>query len=146
MEVGHADDNARARVGPRINVLNSASTRTLAKNDLPSEENAEKREAPRTKKLKHSSTRTTSKDAGASETQAGEDHKSNLDHWYWDATYNTWVYTAPKRVRKKDLSNKMLKNWRLGMRRNSNSVKKDKLLKKITITRANISTVRIFLL
>jgi hypothetical protein len=77
-----------------------------------------------------------------------EDQESwdNVDNneWYWDHEFGNWVYTGPsyiKRIRRKDLSNKMEKNWRLGMRRNWNTPKKEKMLAKITITRDNMNLV-----
>ena len=63
------------------------------------------------------------------------------DEWYWNEEYETWVYVAPKRIRPRDLTNKMEKNWLLGMRRNWNTAKKDKMLAAITITRANYHLV-----
>ena len=68
----------------------------------------------------------------------------NNDEWSWDHEFGHWVFTGPswiKRVRRKDLSNKMEKNWRLGMRRNWNTPKKQKMLDKITITRDNMHLV-----
>jgi hypothetical protein len=68
----------------------------------------------------------------------------NEDEWCWDHELGHWVFTGPswiKRVRRKDLSNKMEKNWRLGMRRNWNTPKKQKMLDKITITRDNMHLV-----
>ncbi len=44
-------------------------------------------------------------------------------------------------VRRKNLSNRMEKNWVLGMRRNWNTDKKAKMIAKMTITRDNIHTV-----
>ncbi len=68
---------------------------------------------------------------------------TNSDEWYWDDEYGYWVYIEPKRIRRRrrDLTNKMEKNWRLGMRRNWNTAKKAKMLAKITITRDNMSSV-----
>ena len=68
----------------------------------------------------------------------------NNDEWSWDHEFGHWVFTGPsliKRVRRKELSNKMEKNWRLGMRRNWNTPKKQKMLDKITITRDNMHLV-----
>jgi hypothetical protein len=48
----------------------------------------------------------------------------NPDEWYWNEEYETWVYVEPKRIRPRDLTNKMEKNWLLGMRRNWNTAKK----------------------
>ncbi len=59
----------------------------------------------------------------------------------WSEKYGAWVYGEAKRVRQKDLTNKMEKNWLLGMRRNWNTEKKDKMVAKITIKRNNIDTV-----
>jgi hypothetical protein len=74
------------------------------------------------------------------------------DCWYWDDSlgawarwsekHQTWVHGEAKRVRKKDLTNKMEKNWLMGMRRNWNTDKKDKMVAKITIKRDNLHTVR----
>jgi hypothetical protein len=76
----------------------------------------------------------------------------NMNDWYWDETfgawgrwsekYQTWVYGESKRVRKKDLTNKMEKNWLMGMRRNWNTEKREQMIAKITIKRDNINTVR----
>ncbi len=60
----------------------------------------------------------------------------------WCSKYGAWVYAEAKRVRKKDLTNKMEKNWVLGMRRNWNTDKKDKMLEKITIKRNKTETVK----
>ena len=59
----------------------------------------------------------------------------------WDITYGTWVLWEEKRPRKKDLTNKMEKNWLLGMRRNWQTEKKDKMVAKITITRKEMDQV-----
>jgi hypothetical protein len=66
---------------------------------------------------------------------------TNPGKWYWDNHYDSWVHTGPKRVRRKNLSNRMEKNWVLGMRRNWNTDKKAKMIAKMTITRDNIDTV-----
>jgi hypothetical protein len=63
------------------------------------------------------------------------------DEWYWNEEYETWVYVEPKRIRPRDLTNKMEKNWLLGMRRNWNTAKKEKMLAAITTTRANYHLV-----
>ena len=85
-------------------------------------------------------------------TENNDDEDYNMNEWYWDDTigtwarwsekFQTWVYTETKRVRKKDLTNKMEKNWSMGMRRNFNIAKKDKMVAKITIKRDKINTVR----
>ncbi len=59
----------------------------------------------------------------------------------WDNTYGAWVLWEEKRPRKKDLTNKMEKNWLLGMRRNWQTEKKDKMVAKITITRKEMDQV-----
>jgi hypothetical protein len=64
------------------------------------------------------------------------------DEWYWDQKFQTWVFTGSKKPRKRDLTNKVERNWVLGMRRNWDTVKQAKLLEKITITREQLSTVR----
>ncbi len=64
------------------------------------------------------------------------------DDWYWDQKFQTWVFTGSRKPRKRDLTNKVARNWVLGMRRNWDTVKMTKLLEKITITREHISTVR----
>jgi hypothetical protein len=46
--------------------------------------------------------------------------------------------------RRKDLTNKMEKNWRLGMRRNWNTAKKEKMIAKISITRDNMSLLHTY--
>ena len=61
--------------------------------------------------------------------------------WFWDNDYASWVHTGPKRVCRKNLSNRMEKNWILGMRRNWDTDKKAKMIAKMTITRDNIDTV-----
>ena len=66
----------------------------------------------------------------------------NDDNWYWDEKFHTWVFTGSKRPRKRDLTNKVERNWILGMRRNWDTDKSAKLLEKITITREHLSTVR----
>jgi hypothetical protein len=66
----------------------------------------------------------------------------NNAEWYWDEQYNTWVFTGPKRKRRKDLTNKMEKNWLLGMRRNWETDKKAKMVAKITVKRDELHTVR----
>jgi hypothetical protein len=66
----------------------------------------------------------------------------NKDDWYWDEKFQTWVFTGSKRPRKRDLTNKVERNWVLGMRRNWDTAKQAKLLEKITITREHLSTVR----
>ena len=63
------------------------------------------------------------------------------EEWYWDNDYETWVHIGPKRVRRKNLSNRMEKNWVLGMRRNWETDKKAKMIAKMTITRDNIDAV-----
>ena len=63
------------------------------------------------------------------------------DNWYWDDKFQTWVFTGSKRPRKRDLTNKVERNWILGMRRNWDTNKQAKLLEKITITREHLSTV-----
>jgi hypothetical protein len=42
----------------------------------------------------------------------------NNEEWYWDQKYCTWVFTGSKRIRRRDLTNKLERNWILGMRRN----------------------------
>ncbi len=66
----------------------------------------------------------------------------NNDEWYWGQKFQTWVFTGSKKPRRRDLTNKVEKNWVLGMRRNWDTVKQAKLLEKITITREHLSTVR----
>ena len=66
------------------------------------------------------------------------------EEWFWDEETWNWVYIGPKRIRRKDLTNKMERNWRLGMRRNWNTQKKEKMIAKITITRDNMSLVRTY--
>ena len=68
----------------------------------------------------------------------------NSEEWFWDEECWNWVYIGPKRIRRKDLTNKMERNWRLGMRRNWNTQKKEKMIDKITITRDNMSLVRTY--
>ena len=71
---------------------------------------------------------------GYDEPQRGE--------WYWDYDYDTWVHTGTKRsVRRKNLSNRLEKNWVLGMRRNWNTDKKAKMIAKMTIKRDKLATV-----
>ena len=86
-------------------------------------------------------------------TENNEDEDYNMNEWYWDDTigtwarwsekFQTWVYNETKRVRKKDLTNKMEKNWSMSMRRNFDTAKKDKMIAKITIKRDAIHTVRL---
>ena len=61
--------------------------------------------------------------------------------WYWDYDYDTWVHTGTKRVRRKNLSNRLKKLWVLGMRRNWNTDKKAKMIAKMTIKRDKLATV-----
>jgi hypothetical protein len=61
--------------------------------------------------------------------------------WYWDYVYDTWVHTGPKRVRRKNLSNRMEKNWVLGMRRNWHTENKKNMIANMTITRDKLDTV-----
>jgi hypothetical protein len=79
-------------------------------------------------------------DATTVATDEGEDVTN--DDWYWDQKFQTWVFTGSRKPRKRDLTNKVARNWLLGMRRNWDTVKMTKLLEKITITREHISTVR----
>ena len=73
-------------------------------------------------------------------TKEGVDGMS--DDWYWDQKFQTWVFTGSKKPRKRDLTNKVERNWVLGMRHNWDTVKQAKLVEKITITREHLSTVR----
>jgi hypothetical protein len=66
----------------------------------------------------------------------------NKEEWYWDEEYATYVYVGPKRARRKDLSNKKEKTWRLGVSRNWETEKKAKLIKKITLKRNELHMVR----
>jgi hypothetical protein len=59
----------------------------------------------------------------------------------WSEKYGAWVLAEAKRVRKKDLTNSMEKKWRLGISRNWNNTKKDKIIAKVTVKRNNMSTV-----
>ena len=79
-------------------------------------------------------------DATKEATDEGADDTN--DEWYWDQKFQTWVFTGSRKPRKRDLSNKVAKNWLLGMRRNWDTIKMTKLLEKITITREHISKVR----
>ncbi len=126
--------------GPPINKLKAASPGTPPKDDGSSEDNADIAGENEYEEDLHGN-----ECVESYEDTAGEGAEWNPDEWYWDAKYRTWVFTGSKRIRKKDLSNKMEKNWTLGMRRNSDSVKKDKVVEKITIKRDNVSTVRIFI-
>jgi hypothetical protein len=59
--------------------------------------------------------------AEESDSQAG--NKQN-ETWSWNEEYATWVYHQAKRVRKKNLTNRLSKNWLLAMRRIWNTKKK----------------------
>ena len=75
-----------------------------------------------------------------------EDHDVEQSDWRWDEVYETWMYeplqekTKPKR--KKNLTNKSLKNRILAMRRTWNTPKKDEMIAKISINRSELHTVR----
>ena len=79
--------------------------------------------------------------AEESDSQAG--NKQN-ETWSWNEEYATWVYHQAKRVRKKNLTNRMSKNWLLAMRRIWNTKKKDEILQKLTIKRSEMDTVCYF--
>jgi hypothetical protein len=66
----------------------------------------------------------------------------NNDEWYWDQKFSTWVFTGSKRIRRRDLTNKLERNWILGMRRNWNTAKKNTMVEKITVKRDNMTMVR----
>ena len=61
--------------------------------------------------------------------------------YYWDEQLQAYVYTGVKRPRKKDMANKMKNNWLMGMKRNCGKAKRDKVIAKITVTRANMNMV-----
>jgi hypothetical protein len=66
----------------------------------------------------------------------------NNNEWYWDQNFSTWVFTGSKRIRRRDLTNKLERNWILGMRRNWNTAKKTAMVDKITVKRDNMTMVR----
>ena len=65
----------------------------------------------------------------------------NDDDYYWDEEYGSWVYMPQKRVRRRDLTNKKEKIWKLAMRRNWDTNKNAKMMEKITIKRDKLDTV-----
>ena len=74
---------------------------------------------------------------------------SNVEHetethntdYHWNEEYQAYVYTGPKRTRKKDMSNKFKNKWILGMKRNWVPTKQNKMLAQITVSRANMNMV-----
>ncbi len=76
--------------------------------------------------------------------EGAEGNAWRTENWYWDQTFSTWVFTGSKRVRKRDLTNELKKNWVLGMRRNWNTAKKAKMVANISIKRDNMSMVTYF--
>jgi hypothetical protein len=73
--------------------------------------------------------------------EGAEGNAWRTEDWYWDQKFSTWVFSGSKRVRRKDLTNKLEKNWVLGMRRNWNTAKKAKMVANISIKRDNMSMV-----
>jgi hypothetical protein len=75
-----------------------------------------------------------------------EDHDVEQSDWRWDQVYETWMYEPlqekTKLKRKKNLTNKSLKNRILAMRRTWNTPKKDEMIAKISINRSDLHTVR----
>jgi hypothetical protein len=65
----------------------------------------------------------------------------NDDDYYWDEEYGSWVYMPQKRARRRDLTNKKEKIWKLAMRRNWDTNKNAKMMEKITIKRDELDTV-----
>jgi hypothetical protein len=63
------------------------------------------------------------------------------EDYYWDEEYESWVYMPQKRVRRRDLTNKKEKIWKLAMRRNWETKKTAKMMEKITIKRDELDTV-----
>ncbi len=76
--------------------------------------------------------------------QAEDGIQWDNDEWYWDEGYQTWVFHRTTKARPKDLTNKMERNWLLGMRRNWETEKKAKMIDKITIKRNNMNMIRTF--
>ncbi len=85
-------------------------------------------------------------DKGEATIQDGTDEYDN--EWSWDEVYESWVhrpYTAKlKSTRRKDLTNKALKNRILAMRRTWNTPKKDEMIRNISIRRTELSTVSVY--
>jgi hypothetical protein len=75
-----------------------------------------------------------------------EDHDVEQSDWRWDVVSETWMYEPlqekTKLKRKKNLTNKSLKNRILAMRRTWNTPKKDEMIAKISINRSDLHTVR----
>ena len=75
-----------------------------------------------------------------------EDHDVEQSDWRWDVVSETWMYEPlqekTKLKRKKNLTNKSLKNRILAMRRTWNTPKKDEMIAKISINRSELNTVR----
>jgi hypothetical protein len=75
----------------------------------------------------------------------GTDEYDN--EWSWDEVYQSWVHrpftSKLKSTRKKDLTNKALKNRILAMRRTWNTPKKDEMIRNISIPRTELSTVSV---
>jgi hypothetical protein len=75
-----------------------------------------------------------------------EDHDVEQSDWRWDVVSETWMYEPlqekTKLKRKKNLTNKSLKNRILAMRRTWNTPKKDEMIAKISINRIDLHTVR----
>jgi hypothetical protein len=63
------------------------------------------------------------------------------EDYYWDEEYESWVYMPQKRVRRRDLTNKKEKIWKLAMRRNWDTKKNATMMEKITIKRDELDTV-----
>jgi hypothetical protein len=83
--------------------------------------------------------------AGNSASNMEDETKTNHAEYYWDEEYQAYVYMGAKRPRRKDMSNKMKNNWLLGMKRNWATTKKNNMLAKITVNRANMNMVSTFI-
>jgi hypothetical protein len=78
--------------------------------------------------------------------EPNKDNDVEQTDWRWDEVYATWIYEPfeeiTRRKRKKNLTNKSVKNRILAMRRTWNTPKKDEMIAKISIDRSELNTVR----
>jgi hypothetical protein len=69
-----------------------------------------------------------------------EEDSANKDY-YWDDERDAWAYKPRKRKRRKDLTNNKGKKWTVGMGRNWDTKKYEKMMASITIKRDNLDMV-----
>jgi hypothetical protein len=72
---------------------------------------------------------------------AEEEDSDGKEDYYYDEEYDAWMYLPRKRVRRRDLTNRKEKIWKLGAKRNWGTVKYTKTMANITIKRDKLDMV-----